>query len=38
MKLNNELIKYIETEIFPLYSKNEEGHSTNYINGFRLWC
>ena len=29
--LNVKLVKYIETEIFPLYSKNEEGHGMNHI-------
>ena len=24
--MNQELVKYIENEIFPLYSRNEEGH------------
>ncbi len=29
--MNNELIKYIENEIFPLYSRNEEGHGIKHI-------
>lgn len=29
--LNNELIRYIENEIFPLYSRNEEGHGISHI-------
>lgn len=30
-EINKELIKYIEDEIFPLYSRNEEGHGINHI-------
>lgn len=29
--IDKELIKYIEEEIFPLYSKNEEGHGIKHI-------
>lgn len=29
--MNNELVKYIENEIFPLYNRNEEGHGINHI-------
>ena len=29
--MNQELITYIENEIFPLYSRNEEGHGINHI-------
>ena len=29
--MNSELITYIENNIFPLYSKNEEGHGLNHI-------
>lgn len=29
--MNNELVQYIENEIFPLYNKNEEGHGINHI-------
>ena len=29
--MKKELIEYIENKIFPLYSKNEEGHGTNHI-------
>lgn len=29
--MNKELVKYIEKEIFPLYSRNEEGHGTKHI-------
>ena len=29
--MNNELVNYIETEIFPLYNRNEEGHGINHI-------
>ena len=29
--INKELIKYIESEIFPLYNRNEEGHGINHI-------
>ena len=28
---NEELVKYIEKNIFPLYSRNEEGHGINHI-------
>ena len=31
MKVNNELRKYIEENIFPEYSKNESGHSLSHI-------
>ena len=30
-KVNEELFKYIENEIFPLYNRNEEGHGINHI-------
>lgn len=30
-KLNQELIEYIETQVFSQYSKNEEGHGINHI-------
>lgn len=30
--MNKELVNYIENEIFPLYSKNEEGHGIKHIN------
>ncbi len=29
--MNNELVKYIENEIFPLYNRNEDGHGINHI-------
>lgn len=29
--MNQELIRYIEDEIFPLYSRNEEGHGIKHI-------
>lgn len=29
--MNQDLIQYIENEIFPLYSRNEEGHGINHI-------
>ena len=29
--MNNELVQYIENEIFPLYDRNEEGHGINHI-------
>lgn len=29
--MNNELVQYIENEIFPLYNRNEEGHGINHI-------
>ena len=29
--MNTELINYIENNIFPLYSRNEEGHGINHI-------
>lgn len=29
--MNNELIQYIENEIFLLYNRNEEGHGINHI-------
>lgn len=29
--MNSELIKYIENEIFPLYTRNEEGHGIKHI-------
>ena len=29
--MNNELVQYIENEIFPLYNRNEEGHWINHI-------
>ena len=32
IKVNKELVNYIENEIFPLYSKNEEGHGIKHIN------
>ncbi len=31
MKINEELKKYIEENIFPEYDKNEEGHGINHI-------
>ena len=30
--INNELKKYIETEVFPEYQKNEPGHNIDHIN------
>ena len=30
-EINIELVKYIESEIFPLYNRNEEGHGINHI-------
>ena len=30
--MNKDLVNYIENEIFPLYSKNEEGHGLKHIN------
>lgn len=32
MNLNNELKKYIESNIFPQYNKNEKGHQIDHIN------
>ena len=29
--MNNELVQYIENEIFPLYNRNEEGHGIKHI-------
>ena len=29
--MKEELVKYIENEIFPLYNRNEEGHGINHI-------
>ena len=29
--MNNALIEYIEKNVFPLYSRNEEGHGINHI-------
>lgn len=29
--MNKELVQYIENEIFPLYSRNEEGHGIKHI-------
>lgn len=29
--MKKELVQYIETEIFPLYDRNEEGHGINHI-------
>ncbi len=29
--MNNELVQYIENEIFLLYNRNEEGHGINHI-------
>lgn len=29
--MNKELVEYIEKEIFPLYSRNEEGHGIEHI-------
>ena len=29
--MNNELVQYIENEIFPLYNRNEEGYGINHI-------
>lgn len=31
MKINNELKKYIEENVFPEYDKNESGHGINHI-------
>ena len=31
MNINEDLRKYIENEIFPLYNRNEEGHGINHI-------
>lgn len=30
-KLDKDLVKYIENNVFPIYSKNEEGHGINHI-------
>lgn len=30
-KLDKDLVKYIENNVFPIYSKNEEGHGLNHI-------
>ena len=30
--MNNELVQYIENEIFPLYNRNEEGHGIKNSN------
>jgi len=30
-KVNEELLEYIEKEIFPLYNRNEEGHGIEHI-------
>ena len=32
MKINNELIKYIEKNVFPKYSLNDKGHGIEHIN------
>ena len=29
--MNEELVKYIENEVFPKYDKNEEGHGIKHI-------
>ena len=29
--INQELVKYIENDIFPLYDRNEQGHGIEYI-------
>lgn len=29
--INQELIKYIENDIFPLYDRNEQGHGIEHI-------
>ena len=29
--MNEELVKYIQNEIFPMYDKNEEGHGIGHI-------
>ena len=29
--MNTELVNYIENNVFPLYSRNEEGHGINHI-------
>lgn len=29
--MNKELVQYIESEIFPLYNRNDEGHRINHI-------
>ena len=31
MRINHELRRYIQTSIFPLYAKNDEGHRINHI-------
>ena len=31
MKINNELKEYIESNIFPVYSKNDQGHNLDHI-------
>ena len=31
MKINNELKEYIENNIFPVYSKNDQGHNLDHI-------
>ena len=31
MKINKELVKYIEENIFPSYKKNDAGHNLNHI-------
>jgi len=31
MRINHELRRYIQTYIFPLYAKNDEGHRINHI-------
>lgn len=30
-QINKDLVKYIETEIFPLYKRNEQGHGIEHI-------
>ena len=30
-EINQELVKYIESEVFPLYNRNEEGHGIGHI-------
>ena len=29
--MNEELVQYVENEVFPLYNRNEEGHGINHI-------
>ena len=32
MEVNNDLKKYIEENIFPIYEKNEKAHGIEHIN------